>query len=100
MRKPDVFIVGGPRSGTTAMRTYLGEHPEIFMARDVEPHFFGTDLNSPRFFRHEQDYLSLFREADDGKRVGEKSPWYLISKRAAAEIKAYQASARIMGMSH
>lgn len=68
------------------------------MARDVEPHFFGTDLASPRFFRDEQDYLSLFREADDEKRVGEKSPWYLISKRAAAEIKAYQASARIIIM--
>ncbi|MEE8219856.1 MAG: sulfotransferase, partial [bacterium] len=31
MRKPDFFIVGAPRCGTTSMKTYLDKHPEIFM---------------------------------------------------------------------
>ena len=98
MREPDLFIVGAPRSGTTAMRTYLGEHPEIFMVGDVEPNFFGTDLDAPRFIRDEQQYLSLFTGAKNEKRVGEKSVRYLYSRRAAAEIKAYQPSARIIIM--
>jgi hypothetical protein len=98
MRKPDLFIVGAPRSGTTAMRTYLGEHPEIFMERNVEPHYFGTDIDSPQFIRDEQQYLSLFTGATNEKRVGEKSTGYLYSRRAAAEIKAYQSSARIIIM--
>jgi hypothetical protein len=98
MRKPDFFIVGAPRSGTKAMRTYLGKHPEIFMVTDVKPHFFGTDLDSPTFIRDEQEYLSLFAGAKNEKRIGEESPRYLYSRRAAAEIKAYQPSARIIIM--
>jgi hypothetical protein len=80
------------------MRNYLGEHPEIFMASDVEPQFFGTDLDSPRFIRDEKQYFSLFAEAKDEKRVGEKSPRYLLSVRAATEIKAYEPSSRIIIM--
>jgi hypothetical protein len=103
MRKPDFFIVGAPRCGTTAMRTYLREHPEIFMVGrdgsfDGEPHFFGTDLYAPRYIRDEHQYLSLFAGANNEKRVGEKSTVYLRSRRAAAEIKAYQPSARIIIM--
>jgi hypothetical protein len=85
------------------MRTYLGEHPEIFMVSrdgsfDGEPHFFGTDLCLPRFIRDEQQYISLFAVAKNEKRLGEKSTGYLRSRRAAAEIKAYQPSARIIIM--
>ncbi len=83
MRKPDFFIVGAPKCGTTAMKSYLGEHPEIFMPRsDREPHFFGTDLYKRTFIRDEQSYLSLFAEAKNEKRVGEKSVRYLYSEQA------------------
>jgi hypothetical protein len=103
VRKPDFFIVGAPRCGTTAMRIYLGEHPEIFMVSrggrfDGDPHFFGTDLYSPDYIRAEQQYLSLFAEATTEKRVGEKSSRYLYSRRAAAEIRTFQPSACIIIM--
>jgi hypothetical protein len=98
MRKPDFFIVGAPRCGTTAMRTYLREHPEIFMVNDIEPHFFGTDLLHSQFIRDEQQYLALFAGAKNEKRVGEKSPGYLSSKRAAIEIRDFLPSARIIIM--
>jgi hypothetical protein len=103
VRKPDFFIVGAPRCGTTAMRAYLVEHPEIFMVSrdgllDSEPHFFGTDLYAPWFIRDEQEYLSLFAGAKNEKHIGEKSTAYLFSRRAASEIKAYQPSARIIIM--
>ena len=97
MRKPDFFIVGGLRCGTTAMRNYLHEHPEIFMARPFHGnHIFATDLFRPNFIRDKQSYLSLFDEAQDEKRVGEKSAGYLYSKRAAVEIKEFQSSAKII----
>jgi hypothetical protein len=98
MKKPDFFIVGATRSGTTAMKTYLEKHPEIFMPALGEPHFFGTDLYSPRYIRDEQTYLSLFAGAENEKRVGEKSVRYLSSKRAAAEIKEFNSSASIIIM--
>ena len=99
MRKPDFFIVGAPRCGTTAMKNYLQEHPDIFMPpTDIEPHFFGTDLHAPDYIRDEQQYLVLFAGATNEKRVGEKSPWYLYSQRAAAEIRAFQPTAKIIIM--
>jgi hypothetical protein len=45
--KPNFFIVGAPRCGTTALYTFLKQHPDIFMADDKEPHFFGRDLYFP-----------------------------------------------------
>ncbi|MDV2502786.1 MAG: sulfotransferase domain-containing protein [bacterium] len=98
MRKPDFFIVGAPRCGTTAMKVFLWEHPEIFMAAGREPHFFGTDLHSPMFIRDERTYLSLFARANNEKRVGEKSVLYLYSRHAASEIKEFQLSASIIIM--
>ncbi len=106
MRKPDFFIVGAPKSGTTAMATYLGQHPEIFMAQQKDSTFFGSDLNfrhnimhPPDLFRvSEEVYLSWFTEAEKAKRVGEASVWYLYSKRAAQEIKAFNPDADIIVM--
>jgi len=98
VRKPDFFIVGAPRSGTTSMKTYLDKHPEIFMAPGREPHFFGTDFYRPLYIRDERTYLSLFATAINEKRVGEKSTRYLSSKRAAGEIKEFHPSASIITM--
>jgi hypothetical protein len=98
MRKPDFFIVGAPRCGTTAMKTYLERHPEIFMPAVREPTFFGADRCSPLYIRDERTYLSLFARTENEKRVGEKSVRYLSSKRAAAEIKEFQPSASIIIM--
>lgn len=32
---PDFFIVGAAKSGTTSIWYYLGQHPDIFMTKDV-----------------------------------------------------------------
>jgi hypothetical protein len=31
MRRPDLFVVGAAKSGTTSLYHYLSDHPEIFM---------------------------------------------------------------------
>ncbi len=98
IRKPDFFIVGAPKSGTTAMYMYLKKHPEIFMPDKKEVHFFGTDFVSPRFIRDIKDYMSLFADASDEKHVGEASAWYLYSKKAANEIKQFNPFSKIIIM--
>ena len=47
MRKPNFFIVGAPRCGTTALLTYLRSHPEIFMSIPKEPHYFDPEVGFP-----------------------------------------------------
>ena len=103
MRKPDFFIVGAPKCGTTSMSEYLKQHPDVFVSEPNEPHFFGADLQShwsDRFdrYRDREKYLSLFDDARDEKRAGEASPWYLYSRRAASEIKQFNPSASIIIM--
>lgn len=98
MRKPDLFVVGAPKCGTTAMDLYLKQHPEVFVLEKKEPQFFGTDLHSSQFIRDEKEYLYSFSKARGERRVGETSVWSLYSRRAAAEIKAFEPSARIIIM--
>jgi hypothetical protein len=98
MRRPDFFIVGAPKCGTTAMQDYLGQHPEIFMPDMKEAHFFGADLDAPVYLRDEKKYLALFAKARDEKRIGEASVFYLYSKQAAREIKAFAPDASIIVM--
>src|SRR5258706_7889695 len=43
-RKPDFFIVGAPKSGTTALYNYLKLHPDIFLSPLKEPNFFASDM--------------------------------------------------------
>lgn len=99
MRKPDFFLVGAPKCGTTAMAQYLAARPDIFMARK-EMHFFGSDLHFRRQFyrRNLEQYLAEFEGWKDQARGGEASVWYLFSKRAAAEIKEFNPNARIVIM--
>lgn len=96
--KPNFFIVGAPKCGTSSMFQYLKDHPEVFMPWLKEPHFFGSDLRAAKYIRDEAKYLALFQEATGYKRVGEGSTWYLYSKRAAREIHAFDPSARIIVM--
>jgi hypothetical protein len=98
MRKPDFFIVGAPKCGTTAIQDYLRLHPEIFMPEAKELHFFGSDLRFSYGRLSEKEYLSYFKHAKDEKRVGEASVWYLYSKKAACEIKEFNSSSKIIIM--
>jgi hypothetical protein len=94
--KPNFFIVGAPKCGTTAMNDYLNEHPDIFMARK-ELHYFGCDLKT-RLKLSEEEYLKYFDNAGQKKVIGEASVWYLFSKSAAEEIKKFSPQAKILIM--
>jgi len=86
VKRPDLFIIGAFKAGTTAMYEYLRVHPQIFMSVPKEPMYFGSDL-TPRYRRMTLDeYLALFKQATDKQRAGEGSPWYLYSTNAAQEI--------------
>jgi hypothetical protein len=96
--RPDFFIVGAPKCGTTAMHSYLSAHPGIFMAHK-EMHFFGSDLKIYRIrVTSLEDYLAHFAEWNGERRIGEASVLYLSSKTSAAEIHAFAPDAQIIIM--
>jgi Sulfotransferase domain len=99
--RPNFFIVGAPKCGTTALSEYLRGHPRVFVSRPKEPHFFGRDLDY--YFAPGQatleHYLALFDGAgDEHLAVGEASVWYLYSRTALAEIREFAPEARIVVM--
>lgn len=100
-KTPNFFIVGAPKCGTSAMCHYLAAHPDVFMAKK-EMHFFGADLHFRRQFqlyrRHPKDYAAQFDAWGNQARAGESSVWYLFSRNAANEIKAFSPDARIIIM--
>ncbi len=97
--KANLFIVGAPKCGTSAMAQYLAAHPDIYMARK-EMHFFGQDLRfGPQFYRRDQNaYLAEFKAWNGQRWAAEASVWYLFSASAANEIKAFNPDSRIIIM--
>jgi hypothetical protein len=98
-RRPDLFIVGAPKCGTTAMTRYLEAHPDVFVADRKDLHWFGSDLGFRNREREpEAAYLARFDAAGDARWACDSSVWYLYSTRAASEIRAYSPDARIIAM--
>lgn len=99
VRKPNFFIVGAPKCGTTAMDSYLAQHPKIYMSPVKELHFFGSDLDYRKQLSFtEADYNSHFISKNDESIIGESSVFYLYSKTSALEIFDYAPDAKILIM--
>jgi hypothetical protein len=95
MRKPDLFIVGGPKCGTTSLWSWLGANPSIFMSHVKEPNFFNSDDNLG--ISSLTEYEALFRDARVSHvAVGEASVWYLSSPIAVQNILRYEPQARFI----
>ncbi|GAN32649.1 MULTISPECIES: sulfotransferase domain-containing protein [Candidatus Brocadia] len=99
MTKPEFFIAGAPKCGTTAMQEYLRQHPGIFMPDMKEINHFADDLlkQDDPFLKRER-YLSLFEGAGENQLAGEASVYYLFSKNAARNIKSFCPGAKIIIM--
>jgi hypothetical protein len=104
-RLPDFFIVGHPKSGTTALYEMLRCNSQIFMCEEKEPWYFSPELRFrppprkpfviPETLDH---YLSLFELARPEQRVGEASTTYLWSEAAASLIAEVCPQARIIAI--
>ena len=94
--KPNLFIVGAPKCGTTALYQYLDGHEDIYMSTVKEPHFFGSDLENRYGIQDYEEYMKLFSDATGQKWIGEGSVYYLLSTQAAKEIYKFNPEARII----
>lgn len=84
--KPNFFIVGAAKSGTTSLWMYLKQHPDIFMPPTMatkEPSYFCKLYG----FRDYDRYLNLFKKAQGISAIGEASTPYLSSPESASWIK-------------
>ncbi len=101
-RRPNLFVIGAAKSGTTSLHDYLDGHPEIYMSPLKEPGYFSPDAPPPRkHFKYTdslEHYLTLFRDAKDETVVGESSTYYLYSRKAPALICKFDPKSKIVAM--
>lgn len=95
MPLPNFLIIGAAKSGTSALYTFLRQHPQVFMSPNKEPRYFsfaGQQLD-PSHPVHSttvtklEDYLALFADAGDAIAIGEASPSYLYNPAAPPRIQ-------------
>jgi hypothetical protein len=108
LKKPNLFLVGHPRTGTSALHNALNQHPDIFMSIPKEPVYFAKDLHEESdlfhgkkkyfHYRDEVQYLKIFKSARHHTVTGESTAVYLYSKVAAMEIHRFNPESKIIMM--
>jgi sulfotransferase family protein len=113
MKLPDFVVVGAAKSGTISLYHYLRQHPSIFMCPINECNFFAlehadwqAEYRSPvdRLYLHQhctktlESYRDLFKEAVSHQVIGESSPLYLFSEKAAERIHHHIPNAKIIAI--
>ena len=108
MPLPTFLVLGAGKAGTTSLRSYLQQHPEIFMCARGEPSFFAhegqvLDFKGPgddqwRFVTDLDSYTRLFDGAAGYRAVGEVSPRYLFYERAGERIEHHVPTARLIAI--
>lgn len=109
MTMPNFLVIGAAKSGTTSLYYYLNQHPQIYMSRNKEPHFFVFEGGKPSFHGprdsttiHDmlipdlESYRALFQEVTNEKAIGEASPLYLYYPEAIKRIKRYIPDVRLI----
>ena len=93
MTLPNFFIVGAAKSGTTSLYHYLDQHPDIFMSRVKEPHYF---VDWDKYVKNLEGYEALFAAWNGERAVGEASTGYLYDSSSPARIKELVPHAKII----
>jgi hypothetical protein len=99
--RPNFFIVGAARAGTTSLYRVLQQHPDVFMPENKEPGFFsppppGWEAFSKPASRELDAYLGLFAGAGARPAIGEASVMYLTAPESARRIHQFNPDARII----
>jgi len=96
MKRPNFFIIGAPKCGTTSLATWLGDHPNVLMSNPKEPQYFNTDYSVPGRPASLEEYEVFEGTSSIHKAVGEATTGYLMSKEAVTNILNYNPSARFI----
>jgi hypothetical protein len=90
--KPNLFIVGAAKCGTTSIVEALGIHPQIFVPKIKEPMFFIPDIG----IRTLDSYLNLYNSTNEEGIMVDASTGYLYSENSAEELFQFNPKAKIL----
>ncbi len=97
--KVDFLVVGTQKGGTTALASFLRQHPQIFIPEIKEAHFFDFEreyldpsTGSPRYGAYHQ----LYDDAQPHQLWGEATPIYMFLPFVASRIHAYNPAMKLI----
>lgn len=98
MKQPNLFVTGFPKSGTSSLFDYLGQHNDIYASFRKEPHIY---TYKSRFENRKVtgEYLSfqnLYSKSEKEKYIIDASTTYMISDLALERIKIDSPDAKII----
>ena len=110
---PNFLLIGAPKSGSSSLFGYLGQHPEIYTSRPKEPEFLywsgtgdrphlilpnGRREDGGTRFPGAEGYAKLFNRVTTEKAIGEGSMAYIYSPHAAEVARELLGSPRILAV--
>lgn len=92
---PSFFVVGAQKAGTTALHYHLARHPDLFLPKIKETHFFNDSHGEWQYgFDY---YLEKYFTAETKKELaGEVDPEYLFFPETAGRIAAHLPDAKMI----
>ncbi len=93
----DFIIAGTQKGGTTALHEYLGGHPDIYMPKKKELHFFDSESHSFDYGNTDYTYYhSNFVKIKNHIKLGEATPIYMYWYTAPERMWHYNKDLRII----
>jgi hypothetical protein len=94
-KKVDFMICGTQKGGTTALDSYLRQHPQICMANRKEVHFFDNEDNfqgMPDYSKYHEYFVPL----NSNQLLGEATPIYMYWHPSPRRIYEYNPKAKLI----
>jgi hypothetical protein len=100
MKKPNLFISGFPKSGTSSLYDYIGQHPDVFASERKEPHTYTIEkrFNQRYSVTENPNFLDFYKKSTGERYIMDGSTTTMISKDALYRIKMDTPDAKIIIM--
>ncbi len=92
---PDYLIIGTQKGGTSSLRKYIEEHPDVAEPYKKEPHYFDNKYDkSINWYKRHFPFLNRFRN----KISGEASPYYIYHPKVPKRVKRHLPDVKIIAV--
>ncbi len=104
MRKPNLFLVGAPKAGSTFLWTILKDHKDVFFSTNPEKeinYFSYDELNTHSYYKDykikdEKDYYRVFKNGQAFKYIADGSVSYFSYPSIPEKIYKFNPEAKII----
>ncbi|MEZ4606416.1 MAG: sulfotransferase domain-containing protein [Deinococcales bacterium] len=96
IQKVYFIICGTQKGGTTALDSYLRQHPHICMGKRKELHFFDQEKNFQSDICDYTSYHKLFQVTSQRQILGEATPIYMYWRAAPQRMWGYNPKLKLI----